>query len=209
MEKKSLKKILLSAGLVGVIGVGASLAYFSDFTDVLTNTFTMAGEAGEKAVSLQIKENEVKYENGNYVAVPNKWVGENDGNDYENLLPGASLWKNPTVVIDPNTIDSIVVVKVTGLNQTDVFNPITIDNTKWQDITSKVKGDEGAQYFQYYQTVNNTTDLGKDLEPLFTTITVKSDLTTVPNKPEDIVVSAAAVQATNNENAVQQAVDLL
>lgn len=208
MEKKSLKKILLSVGLVGVIGVGASLAYFSDFTDVLRNTFTMAGEAGEKAVSLTIKENKVKYENGDYVAVENEWKTEGEGNNYENLLPGASLWKNPTVVIDPNTIDSYVVVKVTGLGQDDVFNPITINNTKWIDITSTVDGDEGAKYFQYYETVK-TTDSGKDLEPLFTNITVKSDLTTVPEKPDDIVVSAAAVQATNNDNAVQQAVNLL
>lgn len=213
MEKKSLKKILLSAGLVGVIGVGASLAYFSDVTGLLTNTFDMFGESGQKAVSLQIKENEVRYADGNYVEVPDSWKVEGEGNNYTNLLPGASLWKNPTVVIDPHTAESVVVVKVTGLDS-DVFDSIDLkigENDKWTEVTENVTGEENARYFQYKENVTNSTNEAVPLQPLFTEITIKSEFTNgvIPENPDDIVVKAAAVQAVNVENPVQEAVNLL
>ncbi len=41
MNKKKLVTTFGSLALVGVIGVGASLAYLSDKTNTLTNTFTI------------------------------------------------------------------------------------------------------------------------------------------------------------------------
>lgn len=41
MKKKSLVTMLAAVCLTGVVMVGATLAYFSDKTDVVTNTFTV------------------------------------------------------------------------------------------------------------------------------------------------------------------------
>ena len=41
MKKKSLVMMLVSLGLVGTIMVGATLAFFTDQTEAVTNTFSV------------------------------------------------------------------------------------------------------------------------------------------------------------------------
>lgn len=208
MEKKSLKKILLSAGLVGVIGVGASLAYFSDVTEVLKNTFDMFGDSTNPAVALTIKENGVTFDNGNYVLDKKVWKTEGQGNEYKDFLPGATLAKNPTVFIGPKTTDSVVVVKATGLDQSEVFETIQIDTNNWKEITADLDLKDGARYFEYHTTVSNSKETEVPLESLFTSITVKSSVSS--NKDiANIEIKAAAVQTAHVDNPVNEAVKLL
>lgn len=209
MEKKSLKKILLSAGLVGVIGVGASLAYFSDVTMVLTNTFDMFGDSTNPAVALTIKENGVTVDkNGNYVLDDDVWKIEGQGNEYKDFLPGATLAKNPTVFIGPKTTDSVVVVKATGLDQSEVFETIQIDTNNWNEITDDLNLNDGARYFEYHTTVSNPKATEVSLESLFTSITVKSGVSS-DKVIKNIEIKAAAVQTAHVEDPVNEAVGLL
>ena len=41
MNKKSLLMMMVTICLIAVVGVGATLAYLSDATNVMTNTFTV------------------------------------------------------------------------------------------------------------------------------------------------------------------------
>lgn len=206
MKKKNLKKFAISLALVGVVGVGGTLAYFSDVTGVLTNTFDLMGDSTNKPISLQLKEHAVDQDGKK---IEDSWKVEGEGNEYKNLMPGAIVDKDPTVVIDANTAESLIVVKVENYIQTDI---LTINSTnigsKWLDVTPSNSGT--TKYFKYYMNVSNNSNSEKLLEPLFDTVTINSQIsedTTI----NDIVIKAAAVQVENNnqETLVQQAIDSL
>lgn len=112
MQKRKLATLLGAVALVGVIGVGSTLAYLTDKTDTVTNTITV----GE--VELTLAESAVKYEEGvGYVDNDgeNIWT-VTDGNTYDTIVPGDSLVKDPTVTLVEDSEDSYVFVKVEGLD---------------------------------------------------------------------------------------------
>lgn len=74
MNKKKLGVTLGSLALVGAIGFGATLAYLSDQTQTLNNTFVI----GDK-IDIELDEKDITSTTGERTQ---------EGNDYLNVLPG-------------------------------------------------------------------------------------------------------------------------
>lgn len=146
MNKKKLFGMLVALVLVAALGIGATLAYFTDTTETLTNVVTMGKVGGI------IAENNVEKDNNDDYQF-NEDVVEEEGVEYEDVMPGDYIPKNPSVILDTDSEDAYIRVNLTfnwgNLNDTDkkiletaVLN--AIDSTKW------VKNATDGMY--YYQT---------------------------------------------------------
>lgn len=216
MKKKSLVTMVASLSLVAVVGVGATLAFLSDSTGTLVNSFSTAtGYTGEDQ-AVQIQETKLLAD-GTYGDKTFYGVGGFTGNAYTDLLPGDSVTKDPNVVLGGKSIDSYVFIQVEGAdalvatdNDNDGVGDFSIDtfNTKWE----KVDDSEGLDgYYVYkagegedaYKVVAGTTTAD-----LFTTVTYNKEVTAdvAVNLPE-IKLTAYAVQFKNVELA--EAIDLV
>lgn len=182
MKKKSLVTMVVSLSLVAVTGVGATLAFLSDSTGTLVNSFSTAtGYTGEDQ-AVQIQETKLGTEK--------KYSYGQDGftgNEYTDLLPGDSVKKDPNVVLGENSIDSYVFIQVVGAddlantdNDGDLKGDFSIDefNTKWE----KVGGPEDSLDGYYIYNVGTEEDpykvvAGTSTEDLFTTVTYNKNVT--------------------------------
>ncbi len=100
MNKKSLITMLVALCLVAAVGVGATLAYFTD-TDAKTNTVTM----GKVDIELVESSDET---NGWTVGTPND---DNKGFDYTNLVPGEKISKEAKIVVAEGSRNCYIRVK--------------------------------------------------------------------------------------------------
>lgn len=85
MKKKNILTAAVSLSLVAVIGVGATLAYFTDTTDTATNVFT----TGQVDIELIDETDPDAGFSGQVPGVPN----ENGGITYTDVMPGDNLSK--------------------------------------------------------------------------------------------------------------------
>ena len=183
MNKKSLLMMMVTICLIAVVGVGATLAYLTDSTDVLKNTFTLG------KVDIEIDEPD--------------WEG-----NPENIVPGQSFAKDPTVTVKANSVDSYVFMSVAGIDAMEAAG-FKIDeiNVAWQ----KTDGTEGKDGIYVYSDANGNPAIyaqpEKDtaLPALFTSVTYDSNTTETKELTYEISVKAAAVQAKvmNGETEVQ------
>lgn len=168
--KKSLITMIAALALVGVVGAGATLAYLTDTTDTVKNTFTV----GKVDITL--------------TETSKDGVSNNDkGFDYNNILPGDELDKKPVVTVVAGSSSCYVFVKVN--NTTNKMITFEMDPA-W----TAVSGVSDV----YYQLVSE--EVAKEGKPLvvFDGVTVATDVTENNNaKLGDIVIKAAAVQADN------------
>ena len=99
MKNKKLKTLVGSLALVGAIAVGATLAYFTDSEDV-TNVITMGN------VDIDLEE-------------PNYDPGDDD-NTVENVKPGQSIVKDPTITVlegsETAYVRAKLVINIDGVN---------------------------------------------------------------------------------------------
>ena len=100
--KKKILALCLVVALMATAIAGATLAYFTDKTDVATNTFTVGD------VDIKLDEAPVDPETGK----------EKDGdrvitNKYENVYPGQTVDKDPTVTFEADSRDCYVRMIVT------------------------------------------------------------------------------------------------
>ncbi len=169
MNKKSLITMLVALCLVGAVGVGATLAYFTDKTDV-SNKVTM----GHVDIDLFETNDDEK---------------TSEGLVFENIVPGDTLEKDPTVRVADNSEDCFVRVKVefTGfeLNDADKAALLAdIDTNVWTLVDG-----------YYYHNAKMTA---KEEAQLFNEVVIP---TTWGNKYADaafeIKVYAEAIQADN------------
>ena len=108
MNKKKVLTLITAVSLVGVIGVGSTLAYFTDKEDI-TNVITM------DHVDITLFENTVVADSdGNYTAETE--ITE-EGLAFSDVVAGQTLPKNPTVEVEEGSADSYVRVKMTIENQ--------------------------------------------------------------------------------------------
>lgn len=89
MNKKKLGTGLVALALVGVVGIGGSLAWFTD-TESRTNTFTTGN------INITIDEESTD------------GTATGTGYDYENVMPGDVLNKKVTVTLDEDSQDAYV-----------------------------------------------------------------------------------------------------
>ena len=183
MRKKSLLTMVLALVLVGAIGVGATLAYLSDTTETLTNTFTVG-----KVKVTQDESNE---------STPDPTDRTETGNTYENIQPGDTLVKDPTATVLKGSSDCYVFMELNGADALvdNGFSFVGFDSSKWIKVTEKNKLDGIYRYVKVVEMKNED----QPLPALFTNI--KYDITATELDDDvslsDVTIKTCAVQATN------------
>lgn len=158
MNKKKAAMSLMSLALVGAVAVGGTLAFLTDTTGKVTNTFTMGKgyedetdpEEPGKVLHTGLWLDETKCPTGDRYPTA---IGETledrveasetgtPGVEYKELVPGDIMVKDPTFHMVAGSVESRVVMKVTGL---DALNDLTYDNTKVFAINKDVILDSTA-----------------------------------------------------------------
>lgn len=111
MNKKKILTLLVTTSLLAVVGVGSTLAYFTDKTETLTNVVTMGRVEG------RLVENGAERTKDGWSFTDEVIASEKDKLiDYINVMPGDNVKKNPTVHLTPGSADAWVRVsfKVVG-----------------------------------------------------------------------------------------------
>lgn len=199
MNKKKMVTTLGSLALVGAIGVGATLAYFSDTAGQIKNTFVMT-----EGLDIALDESNqagTDYKNDTTDTVKRTATG----NDYLNVAPGQTLYKDPQVTVIKKKTPQWVFMSVLESENVKVQD---YNREAWTEITSEVPG---VRVF-YMEVDSDTTDLNADdthytaegtqLPKLFEH--VKVDNTDIPGTVlMDIKVKAATIQKEGFETAAE------
>ena len=146
--KKKIVSVCLVVCLLATAIIGTTLAYFTDETAVVTNTFT----SGEVDITLD----EAKTDEGGVPVGTDRVDGTvgKEGNNYK-LFPGKTYTKDPTVHIGANSEDCYVFVKVVnGLDDLELeasTNTIADQMTAngWIAVTSTVENPVPAGVYVY------------------------------------------------------------
>lgn len=170
MNKKKLTALVASLGLVACIGVGATLAYFTDSANT-ENTVTMGH------VNIDLSEP--------------IFSSENEGNAISNVMPNQRITKDPTILVKQDSQPAYIRAKIDipelkGEAEEELLKGINI-NSRW------VKGENDYYYFQ------NIVNPGEEVK-FFTKVTIPSTWNNdYVNKKFQINVTAEAIQADNFE----------
>ncbi len=177
MNKKKLGLMMASIALIGAVGIGATLAYFTD-SEEITNTI----ETGN--VDIELTE---------------PIFSENGDNVLRDVVPNQEIEKDPTITLQSGSEDAYVRVKidVTGLSDDEKAGIIaSIEenlNEGW------VKGDsDDLYYFTSVMSLSGTTTT-----KVFEQIKIPATWTnTSANKEFNIVITAEAIQADWLEDGI-------
>lgn len=225
MNKKKLITMLTALALVGAIGVGATLAYLSDKTAELTNTFKFA----ENGIGIELDEAKIGDDNkalpaGEDGEEPRVDAGETQ--EYKNIIPGMIMDKDPTVTITADSLNCNVFVSVKNANAEAVLKINDLNEKAWLVVNPSTYGLKAAANTTYYvyqgEKATGTIESGDTfkvvstkafnedgeeisvdvkLEDVFQTLTVGTDVKQVLDEEGNditfsaIVIKAAAVQA--------------
>ena len=227
MKKRKIMMSAMSAALVGVVAIGGTLAYLSAQSNQVTNTFNVgAGYIDDgKHVGLWLDE----------VDVTNPQSRTEEGNTYEDMLPGSTVVIDPTFHMTEGSTQSYVIAKVTGMDDAMMAGYIfknaagNIDfNGEWVKVAGLDENTEvvtpGGDGYYIYTNVEtgepaivDASEAEDDIElvEMFNTVTLTQEIDsssemTIANN-QNVYISGAAVQATNNtpEDAIELAIDLL
>lgn len=217
MSKKKIAAMMVSLGLVAAIGAGATFAYLTKTTDQLTNTFTVGD-------GIDIGLYETKWDgshNGGHAENKTLASTEFTGNKYTDLMPGDSVYKDPSVQVEPSS-DCYLFVKLEGIDS--LINPtedaswkqkdFTVSgldsNTDWvkvKDISGDGNTTELKDGYYVYQGTKAESNVIKAQETafmtgnLFNTIEYNATADGRAANITSITVKACAVQAANFANA--------
>lgn len=202
MKKKSLVMMFVSLGLVGTIMVGATLAFFTDQTGAVTNTFSVGAN-----VDIELYENVTQTPSGNQVYVETTatdltHVPTNNGAAFKGMYPGLELDKAPFVELAAGSSDCFVRVTITGIddlnNQDDPGFTVAFNTTDWTRVGGT--GTLDGIYEYNSKVVGAATPVAT--APVFTSITYDASNKEYPTDSlADIVIKAYAVQADGFEDA--------
>ncbi len=211
MQKKKLLTAIMSLSLVAVVGIGGTLAYLSDKTELVTNTFAVgSGYVGQGIV---LDESDVQFNKTERTETVNT-QNRKQGNEYPDLLPGDERTKDPTVWMSVGSVESYVFINIEGA---DILaeDGVTIndfnDGGEWVKVDNR-QGIDGI--YRYKEIVDVRTVEGKKegdlvaVDQLFSKVTFSGDTTNEEfaevkkNGLTDLVIQAAAVQAANIDEAI-------
>ena len=172
MNKKKLLTMVLALVLIGAVGVGATLAYFTD-NDSATNVVTMGH------VNIELTEEEWTY-------------GETG---ITGVTPGQEIAKDPTITLVGDSLDAYVRIKleVTGFDGVE-----NADAYKAEILEDLVLGEGWTKVGNYYYYAEKLTKDNASTTALFESVTIPYEWTNdVANATFNILVSAEAIQADN------------
>lgn len=171
MNKKKLIPLLSAVALVAVIGVGSTLAYFTD-NDAANNVVTMGH------VNIELDEPE--------------FSAENENNTIKNVVPNQTITKDPTITVVAGSESCYLRAKIeiTELNDEQVAD--LLENTNIGE--DWVLAEDGYYYYQ-----NSVSKSNEDQTvDLFDTIVIPAEWgNEVADMTFEINVTAEAIQADN------------
>lgn len=198
MKKKTLT-IAIALVLVVALAVGATYALLTDKKEI-TNTFSAGKVIDGNTQFTLVESNVVKDSTGAYV----KGEGTtNAGIKYEDVLPGAPIYKDPTVSVKGLVADAYLFVVVT--DSTGAGLTATVDTANWTKL-----GDKGNQTL-YAVKANNGLVKAADVKDAALTKTILTDnqvLVADNYAPEEgaaatsITFTAYLIQAAGQDDAV-------
>ena len=144
MKKKSIALTLTAVMLALAVGIGGTIAYFTDKTSEVKNVFTTS-----KGIDITLDEDEVN---------PETWVKtgkKTNGNTYNDIYPAAELPKNPTIHVNANSDDAYVAMMV-KVSNVDEWKQIAKDHSI-TDLKTIFKGYEEDNWQKIYADVDNLT----------------------------------------------------
>lgn len=182
MNKKKVLGLVTALALVGAVGIGATLAYFTDQAEVV-NTVTMGH------VDINLTETTVvKNEDGEYEQVEKELT--EDGLTFENVVPNQTVPKDPTVTVAEESEDAYVRVALefTGLNDEQIA-----------ELMEGIEINDGwVKSGDYYYFRNKMT--AGESATLFDDVTIPATWgNEMADKSFTIEVYAEAIQASNFE----------
>lgn len=209
MKKNKIMLSVISGLLVAAVAVGGTLAYLSDKSNMVTNTFNVGAgyeEDDDGHVGLWLDETDVT----------NPESRTEIGNEYEDLQPGSIVEKDPTFHLTAGSTDSYVFAQVTGVDEmikagyyfTVVEPEKLVDpaasafNEKWVKVADNgVEGDAGFNGLYIYKDGDDgIVSGGEAMEAMFNWVKLGSD---VDNEefaaiaPSAVDIRGVAVQSAN------------
>lgn len=186
MKKRNVMTMALSLAMVGVIGVGSTLAYLTATDGSVTNKFEFASN-----MTVELWEDQ-----------PTKVKDESISGDpqtgwnYTNVTPGQTLNKAPEFAVT-TSVKAYVFARVTESSNVTV-NDYNTAAGEWTALT--VAGLPANQ--KVFYKVVEASDERQPLGTLFDTVTAGAATDETDDVLEDITIEVAAVQyLTFEENA--------
>lgn len=234
MKKNKIMLSVVSGLLVAAVAVGGTLAYLSDKSNMVTNTFNVGNgyiDDGEHQ-GLWLDETEVNFD-GTLPKDPSSDDRTEFGQQYPELLPGSEFAKDPTFHLTEGSTDSFVIAKVTYAQEAADVGYIFKDadkkvgfNAKWVKVANadgSVIGpdvsNDGSLNGYYLYLQDGASDViisgGESTDAIFTYVELDKNLTgeeaLAAADSQHAVIQGVAVQSTNNtvENAILEAIDLI
>lgn len=198
MKKKTLT-IAIALVLVVALAVGATYALLTDKKEI-TNTFS-AGKVIDGNTEFTLVESNVKKDStGAYVQDEGT---TNRGIEYKDVLPGAPIYKDPTVSVKGLVADAYLFVVVT--DKTGAGLTATVDTANWTELGNKdnqtlyaVKANDGlVKAAEVADTALTKTILAGNQ------VAVANDYAPAEDAaPTSIIFTAYLIQAAGQDDAV-------
>lgn len=208
MKKNKIMLSVISGLLVAAVAVGGTLAYLSDKSNMVTNTFNVGSgyeEDDDGHVGLWLDE----------VDIANPESRTEIGNEYKDLQPGSIVEKDPTFHLTTGSTDSYVFAQVTGVDEMiaagyyftvdepeKLVDPVSAFNEKWVKVADNgVEGDAGFNGLYIYKDgVDGIVSGGEAMEAMFNWVKLGSDVDNeefAAIEPSAVDIRGVAVQAAN------------
>lgn len=208
MKKNKIMLSVISGLLVAAVAVGGTLAYLSDKSNMVTNTFNVGAgyeEDDDGHVGLWLDE----------VDITNPESRTETGNEYKDLQPGSIVEKDPTFHLTAGSTDSYVFAQVTGVDEMiaagyyftvdepeKLVDPVSAFNEKWVKVADNgVEGDAGFNGLYIYKDgVDGIVSGGEEMEAMFNWVKLGSDVDNeefAAIEPSAVDIRGVAVQAAN------------
>lgn len=196
MKKKTLT-VAIALVLVVALAVGATWALLTDSKEI-TNTFSAGKVTDENTQFTLVESNVVKDSTGAYV----KGEGTtNAGIQYKDVLPGAPIFKDPTVSVKGLVADAYLFVVVT--DSTGAGLTATVDAANWTKL-----GEKGNQTLYAVKANNGLVKAADVVENALTTTILAGNQVAVADDytggeaATSITFTAYLIQAAGQNDAV-------
>lgn len=216
MKKNKIMLSVISGLLVAAVAVGGTLAYLSDKTKTVTNTFTVGSgyeEDDDGHVGLWLDETaKTGDENPTVIDYVNR---TEEGVAYDEMYPATVVAKDPTFHLTAGSTESYVFAEVEGLDAISAAGyffsaqplPATLDptesdlNPNWVKVADDgIDGDTEYDGLYMYKTPVGGENYSYEMDPMFINVKLGAgveDNEFVKITEKTINIRGVAVQTAN------------
>lgn len=211
MKRKNMATMVTCIALVGAVTVGGTLALLTKESNTVTNSFTVGNNYANGALTLkESKVQQVKVGDKNFGGYEEvKPVEQVEKNDYENLVQGTTLFKNPTFYLEQGSPESWIVAYINNVDEAKAdgltVTKLDIEGEPYQwkklDIATGGLSEVTTENLTdgYYVTVStiNADSVKVATDALFEQLTVGEKVYKADGDLPKITVAGVAVEAVN------------